>query len=1080
MTAQSQDLCPGPQILGAFIDGRLAGEELARVIEHLATCDDCLSVVEVVEVREPATPIPAPARLTPRRSWSFSRPLAIAASVAAIALLAAVALFLRGRGENDALRTLIAAAPTRYRTVEPRLSGFGWAELRRLRANEAIAPDPESLRFAGAAGEVLARGNADPRAAGVAELLLAQPEPAIERLREATSHDPRNAGAWNDLAAAQLASAAQFRRADELPDALAAVERALALDPRLAEARFNRALVLERMGLRAEAAEAWRAYLVVDSSSAWANEARQHLATLTGTARPFSPAELEDAARRGDGGAVEALVRAQTESVRRWTEAEILGRWGEEVLSKRPEAGTRLEEARLIGSVLLRVNGDALLFDAVAAIDRDPGALAAAHARYRRGRLRYRDHDLAGASSDLLDAAERFERAGSPMAGIARIYTASVLFDGNRIGDAAAAFEEVLRGTPARYASAIAETRHQLGRCALYEGRWSDAIGELSQAAEGFRRLGEPLSLALVESVLGDAFAGAGDRSRAWQHRIAAFDLLSRNAAGRRLLVALASATWSELRDAHLASAASLSMLEVGEANRTGTPLLVADAYKRRALLRGRAGDAASGMDDLREARAQLGRERASGLRTRVEAACLMVEGVLARPGDPDRSMDLLSRAIGFLHASGEQFDLAEAFLERARTQRSAGRFEAACDDFSTALRVVEQQRGKAGEQTVFDTVTPLFEEAVDFLIERGDAAEAFSYAERVHARVLLDARDAVPPSAASVMHAVPRGTVVVEYVLVPNGVIAFCLAPAEFHHVVIRASREVLPREIRRLREEIVQRAEPDAVHDASSRLYERLIAPLPGIAGARSIVVIADRELQAIPWGALWDRSRRQYLVERSDITIAPSAGLWLSARPRAGRGGERLLLVADDSRVDLNPLYRMQSEIDAVGSVYQDRLLLDKGVATPARFSAAANECDIIHFAGHARSGGGLDEAALLLAGELTVSDIRRLRLTRPRLAVLAGCSTISGDPASLEGMPSLARAFFGAGVPAVVGTLWPVDDAQAAILFSELHRRIRAGATTAAALREAQLSMIRRGGGSSHPVSWAGVELLGAAG
>ena len=54
-------------------------------------------------------------------------------------------------------------------------------------------------------------------------------------------------------------------------------DRALRIDAGFAEARFNRALILERMGRRAEAEDAWRQFLALDDRSPWAAEARQHL-----------------------------------------------------------------------------------------------------------------------------------------------------------------------------------------------------------------------------------------------------------------------------------------------------------------------------------------------------------------------------------------------------------------------------------------------------------------------------------------------------------------------------------------------------------------------------------------------------------------------------------------------------------------------------------------------------------------------------------------------------------------------------------------------------------------------------------
>ena len=47
-----------------------------------------------------------------------------------------------------------------------------------------------------------------------------------------------------------------------------------------AEAWFNRAYALERLGLADEAREAWQAYLTIDDRSGWADEARTHLRAL--------------------------------------------------------------------------------------------------------------------------------------------------------------------------------------------------------------------------------------------------------------------------------------------------------------------------------------------------------------------------------------------------------------------------------------------------------------------------------------------------------------------------------------------------------------------------------------------------------------------------------------------------------------------------------------------------------------------------------------------------------------------------------------------------------------------------------
>jgi len=92
-------------------------------------------------------------------------------------------------------------------------------------------------------------------------------------------------------------------------------------------------------------------------------------------------------------------------------------------------------------------------------------------------------------------------------------------------------------------------------------------------------------------------------------------------------------------------------------------------------------------------------------------------------------------------------------------------------------------------------------------------------------------------------------------------------------------------------------------------------------------------------------------------------------------------------------------------------------------------------------------------------LSANEIARLRLDRRPLVILAACGTFRGDPAHVAGMSSLARAFLLAGARGVVGTLWEIDDDVSAPLFLGFHESLRAGASPARALRDAQLAMLR---------------------
>ncbi len=90
----------------------------------------------------------------------------------------------------------------------------------------------------------------------------------------------------------------------------------------------------------------------------------------------------------------------------------------------------------------------------------------------------------------------------------------------------------------------------------------------------------------------------------------------------------------------------------------------------------------------------------------------------------------------------------------------------------------------------------------------------------------------------------------------------------------------------------------------------------------------------------------------------------------------------------------------------------------------------------------------------------------------LAVLSACNTGRGGLVPGEGALGFVRAFFFAGVPRLVTSLWRVDDESTRRLMARLYAGvIRRGESPAAALRAAQRMMIQGGGALSHPAHWA---------
>lgn len=1057
--------CPDPEILGMFNEGLLTGSGLEALQRHLAGCDACVEVVGIAAAMSRsgiATPAAPPvSRLSP--FW-FA-----AAAAAVIAIAGAGFWLVRRDSTTRGVGPLIAAAPVNYRVVEPRLAGFPWAAYKMTRGENN---DPGYLKLTGAAGEVLERAQHDAspdaaRAAGVANVLLRKPAKGIEALEKAAaeSDDPAT---WSDLAAARYAAAIQTPRAAELPSGLAAADKAIALAPRMAEAHFNRALILTRMGLRDDAANAWREYLAIDGSSPWAQEAREHLATLQTPQRSF-----HDVLKTRD---VASLVREFPQESRAWFETEQLGVWGE---SMNPRD---LAAARDAGRALHEWRGESLLSNAVAAIDaaHDPRALAAAHKKYRLARLAYRDGNKQ-AVDGLADAAARFDAAGSPMGDVARFYLACVEFDENQRTEARTLLETLTAKITNRSALR-AQVQAKLGLVYGYEGRWSEALRALRVALGDYDALGETVNAAYTRGVIADTYDLAGEREDAWTQRVVVLDVLTARQAYDRVIAILSDAGRAEERAGNPAVALALVGLEVAAARRTGQPLAIADAYRRKALLAAQSDDDNDALDDLREARAAAAKLGA-GLRNRSEAECNAAEGVALRRRAPARSIALLSNALAYFRASDTAFSVPDALLERARSFRAARSKEEARRDLAEAIDRVEAQQpyaAAADRDGILGAASPLFAEAIDLDLERGDAATAFAYAEKAHTRALLQRVEAgaAPATAQAIRAALDPRAVLLEVVPLPHGVALFRVTRDEIRVICPDVDPAQLRASIETLRDGIERNAPVGDVQRLASDVHDMLIAPA-ALGDAESLIVVAGPALKGVPWAALFDRARHEFLVERYTIAVAPSAGVWLASRNRANAGGNRLLLVNGGNSAELGDLAAAEAEIAAVGRAYGAYTVLAGADASPSRVLAEAPRFDIVHFAGHARASADAPDPALLLGNaEWFASQIAHATLRGPRLAVLAACDTARGTTERPDALPSLARAFLSAGVPEVVGTLWPVDDRQAAALFTELHRRIAAGERTPAALRHAQLALLRGPIHTlRHPIAWASAEIIG---
>jgi CHAT domain-containing protein len=92
-----------------------------------------------------------------------------------------------------------------------------------------------------------------------------------------------------------------------------------------------------------------------------------------------------------------------------------------------------------------------------------------------------------------------------------------------------------------------------------------------------------------------------------------------------------------------------------------------------------------------------------------------------------------------------------------------------------------------------------------------------------------------------------------------------------------------------------------------------------------------------------------------------------------------------------------------------------------------------------------------------GTVTGDAIAGWPLGKLQLAVLSACRTASGAVSRGEGVLGLVRPFLAAGVPAVVGASWDVDDHATRVAITEFHAFYAATRDAPASLRRAQLKL-----------------------
>lgn len=292
-----------------------------------------------------------------------------------------------------------------------------------------------------------------------------------------------------------------------------------------------------------------------------------------------------------------------------------------------------------------------------------------------------------------------------------------------------------------------------------------------------------------------------------------------------------------------------------------------------------------------------------------------------------------------------------------------------------------------------------------------------------------------------------------------------------------------------------------------ASYHLYQTLLLPVQSIIKGKELIIIPDGELGYISFDVLLtsmpDTTKHlyrklPYLIRESALTYAPSAttffnDLNLKKAQNNGRilafgpdyGVENTVLDQKDEngkslRNSLPMLENTLAEIKSLQKYFNVKAYLGKN-ATETAFKNNASDYRVLHLAMHTlinnenplyskliffKPKGDTIDDGMLNASELINMDLHA------DIAVLSSCNTGSGKMQKGEGILSLSRDFFYAGIPGIIMTAWAVEDRSGIKLMEYFYKNIAEGKPRHEALRQAKIEYLDNCDKlTAHPHYWA---------
>ena len=243
-------------------------------------------------------------------------------------------------------------------------------------------------------------------------------------------------------------------------------------------------------------------------------------------------------------------------------------------------------------------------------------------------------------------------------------------------------------------------------------------------------------------------------------------------------------------------------------------------------------------------------------------------------------------------------------------------------------------------------------------------------------------------------------------------------------------------------------------------------------------TLVIVPDGVIRLIPFAALFNQEKKEFLIEKYSIVTLPSTKL---TEQRPCTYNNIPILLGGLSEKANPPLPGVKRELLNIKKLFgKGCVLVDEKFTFDNFLSELKNQYyPYIVIATHGSFGGNVNDSYLMASnGKVSVKLLENLvnksnNNNNMDLLTLSACQTGVGNDRSAMGLAGVALK---AGAKSALATLWSIKDDSTPFFIEEFYRLLKKKVSKAKALQLAQIK-VKNTKGFEHPAYWAPFILIG---